>query len=587
MVDHQFGISSQKDMISFLQETLFEAFVKAFDGEGLSASNISVELSKDASHGDFASSLALMLAKKLKKSPRDIAQVVVAILEREYNHVFDKVEIAGAGFINMTLSSHLFEEVWGCLLEEGRSFGSSAFGRRQSCNVEYVSGNPTGPLHVGHARGAVVGDVLANILQKVGYNVCREYYINDFGGQIDTLARSSYLRYKEALGEEVTIPEGLYPGVYLKEVGQALKEKYQETLLQKQEEEWLPLIREEAVNMMLALIKGTLHDLGIYHDVFSSEKALTKAGRVAEAVDLLQEKGYLYKGVLPKPKGKNEDWEERPQLLFKSTEFGDDCDRALQKSDGAWTYFAGDIGYHYDKCQRGFVTLYNVLGADHAGYFKRIKASVLALTDRKIDLNVVSCQIVSLRDGGIPLKMSKRAGSFVTLQELVDDVGSDAVRIWLLTRKSDAPVDFDLKLVKEENHQNPVFYMQYAHARCCSILRMASDHGMVMDDILQSYDFSLLQSSYHRDLLRYASVWGDFVKKAAVASEPHRIVYFMIDVASKFHALWTEGKKDKSLRFIDENNPERTKAYLAFVYGVKMLLQSGFDVLGVTPLESL
>jgi len=557
---------------------------------GLETGAIVAEPPRDPSHGDIATNAAMVLAKQARMKPRNIAEVLVERLAADAT--VERCEIAGPGFINVRLAPDVWRGVVAHILVTGIAFGDSDVGAGKPVNVEYVSANPTGPLHVGHVRGAVYGDALANLLEKAGHTVCREYYINDAGGQIDTLARSTHLRYREALGEDIgTIPEGLYPGDYLVAVGQAIASEDGDQWRGKDEDAWLDPFRTKATAAMLELIRADLDSLGIHQDTFSSELALHASGRVQQAVDWLAARDLVYTGTLEPPKGKTpEDWEPRPQLLFKASQFGDDVDRPLQKSDGTWTYFAADIAYHFDKFQRGYPAMIDVLGADHGGYVKRMKAAVKAMTDGSGDLDVRICQLVNLLDQGQPVKMSKRAGSFVTLRDVVDEVGRDVVRFIMLTRKNEAPLDFDFAKVTEQSRDNPVFYVQYAHARACSVLRNAANDlaGSDLSDAgLAAADLTPLTDPHELSLIRNLAAWPRLVEAAAEAHEPHRIAFYLYDLASEFHALWTKGKDDATLRFIIEGAPELSRARVAMVRAVAVVIASGLAVVGVEPVEEM
>ncbi|RED51031.1 arginine--tRNA ligase [Aestuariispira insulae] len=557
--------------------------------DGLDISRVTVEPPRDPSHGDMATNAAMVLSKPAGMKPRDLAEAIVAKLVE--SDLIASAEIAGPGFINLRLD----RQAWiGCLASihaMGTAYGNSEIGGGDAVNVEYVSANPTGPLHIGHARGAVVGDVLAGLLAKAGYNVTKEYYVNDSGAQVDVLARSAYLRYREAHGEAIEIPEGLYPGQYLIPVGQALKAEHGDSLLGQDETSWLPTVKLFAINAMMDLIREDLSELGIQHDVFTSERALVEAGRVEEAFATLENKGLIYTGVLEPPKGKKpEDWEPRPQTLFKSSEFGDDVDRPLKKSDGSWTYFAPDIANHFDKYQRGFKTQIDIFGADHSGYVKRMKAATTAISGGEAELDIKLCQLVRLMDKGEPIKMSKRAGTFVTLRDLIDEVGKDVVRFFLLTRKSDAQLDFDLTLVKEQSRDNPVFYVQYAHARCHSVFRQAKEAfpGESFDAAcLENADFSLLTGDHEIDLIKSMAEWPRLIEAAAQAHEPHRVAFYLQDLAATFHAAWHKGSADATLRFVAPGNLELTKARLALVDAARLVIASGFEVFGVEAVTEL
>ncbi|MGK2739700.1 arginine--tRNA ligase [Tepidicaulis sp. LMO-SS28] len=553
-------------------------------------SRVTVEPPRDAAHGDLATNAAMVLAKPASMKPRDLAELLAAKLQETGS--FTSVDVAGPGFINMTLSPAFWQAQVAHVLNARTSYGSTDAGKGELVNVEYVSANPTGPMHVGHTRGAVFGDALANLLDKAGYQVCREYYINDAGGQVDVLARSAFLRYREALGEEIgEIPEGLYPGDYLVPVGKELAAEYGAQLKGMDEAEWLPIVRTRAIDMMMELIKGDLSALGIAHERFFSERSLHENGGVEETLDYLDSKGLIYVGVLEPPKGKTpEDWEPRPQTLFKSTEFGDDVDRALKKSDGSWTYFAPDIAYHYDKYKRGARHLIDVWGADHSGYIKRMSAAVAAVTDGKADLDVKICQLVKLFRNGEPVRMSKRSGSFVTLREVVDEVGRDAVRFMMLYRKNDAPLDFDFAKVKEQSRDNPVFYVQYAHARIHSVLRNAREEeaGLdLSDEALAKADISILGDEAELTLIKQMAQFPRMVEQAAEAHEPHRVAFYLYELASAFHTLWNKGKDDPSLRFIVTGDRNVTLARLALIRAAAYVIAAGLDILGVDAIEEM
>jgi arginyl-tRNA synthetase len=557
---------------------------------GIDLSRVVVEPPRDAAHGDMATNAAMVLAKEARAKPRDLAEQIAARLRAD--DLIASVDVAGPGFINLTLKASAWSDALRTVLREGASYGRSAIGAAERVNVEYVSANPTGPMHVGHCRGAVFGDALASLLAFAGYDVTREYYINDAGAQVDVLARSALLRYREALGENVgEIPEGLYPGDYLVPVGQALAAEYGNRLVAMPEAEWLPAVRAKAIAMMMAEIKGDLAALNIKHDVFFSERSLIETGnnRVTETIDYLRSKGDIYEGRLPPPKGGPvEDYEDREQTLFRATAFGDDVDRPLIKSDGSYTYFASDIAYHRDKFERGFSNLIDVFGADHGGYIKRMQAAVKAISAGKATLDVKVVQLVRLLRNGEPVKMSKRAGEFITLREVVDEVGRDAVRFMMLFRKNDAVLDFDLAKVIEQSRENPVFYVQYGHARGHSVFRNARE--MIPDlpeeegaraAFLADAAVERLTDPAELDLLRRLALYPRTMEAAAAAHEPHRIAFYLYDLASEFHALWTRGRDLPYLRFIITNDAEMTKARLAMVQGVVSVLASGLAVLGV------
>ncbi|MCK0070552.1 arginine--tRNA ligase [Kordiimonas laminariae] len=557
--------------------------------ETLDTKNIAVEPPRDASHGDIATNAALVLSKQAKRKPRDIAELLAPRLEGLSD--VDAVEIAGPGFINLRLAPSFWQNQVLIILEDGKAFGSSEMGAGEPVNVEYVSANPTGPLHVGHTRGAVFGDALSNLLSKAGFKVSKEYLINDAGGQIDVLARSSYLRYCEAHGRDIgAIPEGLYPGEYLIPVGEMLKEKYGDKWLDADESEWIETIRDEATDAMMDLIREDLKVLGVEHEVFFSEKTLHKSGRIDEVIADLRARGHIYEGVLEPPKGKKpDDWEAREQTLFRATDFGDDVDRALQKSNGDYTYFGADIAYHYDKYQRGFKNMINVWGADHGGYVKRMQAAVKGLAEDG-DLDVKLCQLVRLFRDGEPFKMSKRSGNFITMRDVVDEVGRDVTRFIMLTRKNDAPLDFDFAKVTEQSKDNPVFYVQYAHARICSVIGKAQAAFADLDasdEALAGADVSKLSHESEIAMIQQCAAWPRMVEAAAEAHEPHRIAFFLYDLASEFHTFWNKGNDNPSLRFIIDGDEEMTKARLALIRSVALVIASGLEVLGVTPVEEM
>jgi arginyl-tRNA synthetase len=560
-------------------------------GAAADLSRVVVEPPKDPTHGDMATNAAMVLAKEAKLKPRDLAEKIAERLRAD--DLVTAVDVAGPGFINLTLNVGVWADTLRAVLREGSAYGQSAIGAGEKVNVEYVSANPTGPMHVGHCRGAVFGDALASLLQLAGFDVAREYYINDAGAQVDVLARSAFLRYREALGENIgEIPEGLYPGDYLKPVGLALSAEYGKTLLAMNEREWLPLVRAKAIAMMMDEIKGDLAALSIRHDVFFSERSLIEGGnnRVAETIDFLRAKGDVYEGRLPPPKGAPvDDYEDREQTLFRATAYGDDVDRPLLKSDGSYTYFASDIAYHKNKFDRGFHNLVDVWGADHGGYIKRVAAATKAVTEGKAALDVKIVQLVKLLRNGEPVKMSKRSGDFVTLREVVDEVGKDAVRFMMLYRKNDAVLDFDLAKVIEQSRDNPVFYVQYGHARGHSIFRTAREEALrelpeeegARLAYLAAAPVERLADPAELDLLRRLALYPRTVEAAAAAHEPHRIAFYLYDLASEFHALWTKGRDLPYLRFIINNDAEMTKARLAMVQGVVTVLASGLAVLGV------
>ncbi|WP_304614754.1 MULTISPECIES: arginine--tRNA ligase [Paracoccus] len=553
---------------------------------GLDTANVTVEPPRDPAHGDMATNAAMVLAKPAGMKPREIADRLAARLT---DPRISAAEVAGPGFLNLRLSPVVWQGVIRSALQAGTEFGRSDLGANAKVNVEFVSANPTGPMHVGHVRGAVFGDALARLLAFSGHDVTREYYINDGGAQVDVLARSAYERYREANGLEPEIREGLYPGDYLIPVGEALKAKYGDSLLDRPEAEWLEEIREFATQAMMEQIRGDLAILGVEMDVYSSEKALYGTGRIEDAIARLDTQGLIYRGVLEPPKGKlPEDWEAREQLLFRSSAHGDDVDRPIQKSDGAWTYFAPDIAYHWDKIDRGFDQLIDVFGADHGGYVKRMNAAVKALSNGRVPLDVKLIQLVKLYKNGEPFKMSKRAGTFVTLRDVVEEAGADVTRFIMLTRKNDAALDFDFARVLEQSKDNPVWYVQYASARVHSVLRRAAEAGIAVDDsTLADADLSVLSHPAELELARKVAEWPRLVENAARAHEPHRVAFFLYELASDLHSLWNRGNDDMSLRFIQDGDAVTSQGKIALVRAVGVVISSGLAILGVTPAEEM
>lgn len=596
VMDHERNLQRPKVMNVFsLLKSDIENQILALEKDGVlpagsDTARITVEPPRDAAHGDAATNAAMLLSKAAGMKPRDLAEKLAEKLGT-LDHI-EQVEIAGPGFINLRMADDFWLSQITEVLENGKTYGNSNLGANTKMNVEYVSANPTGPMHVGHCRGAVVGDVLANLLAKAGYDVTKEYYINDAGAQVDVLARSLHLRYREALGETIDeIPAGLYPGDYLVAPGKKLAARDGDKWVDAPEEDWLEEFRGFAIVEMMALIKEDLRLLGVDHDVFTSEAGLVAAGKVQAAFEHLEKKGDIYVGVLEPPKGKTpDDWEPRPQTLFRATEFGDDVDRPLKKSDGSWTYFASDIAYHFDKYERGFNHMIDIFGADHGGYVKRMKAATKAITGGEGDLDVKLCQLVSLFDNGEPVKMSKRAGTFVTLRDVVERVGKDVVRFIMLTRKNDATLDFDFAKVTEQSKDNPVFYVQYAHARVNSVFRQAREafpNQDFSDAALVGADLSALASEDEKMLVRRMAEWPRIVEQAAVAHEPHRIAFFLSEIAAEFHALWNKGRDNTALRFIVADDLAVTQARLAMIRAAALVIASGLDVLGVAPVEEM
>jgi arginyl-tRNA synthetase len=554
---------------------------------GLDLSAVAVEPPRDPAHGDMATNAAMVLAKPAGMQPRAIADALAAHLAKDAR--ITSAEVAGPGFLNLRLATSLWQRVVKDALQAGAAFGKSELGQGQRVNVEFVSANPTGPMHVGHVRGAVVGDALSNLLAFAGWNVTREYYINDGGAQVDVLARSAYERYREANGLEPEIREGLYPGDYLIPVGEALKAKYGTSLLDQPEEVWLQDVRSFATELMMEEIRSDLRVLGVEMDVFSSEKALYGTGEIEAAIETLRGMDLIYEGVLEPPKGKEpDDWEPRVQTLFRSTAHGDDVDRPVKKSDGSWTYFAPDIAYHYNKVRRGFDALIDIFGADHGGYVKRMKAAVSALSDGKVSLDIKLIQLVKLYKNGEPFKMSKRAGTFVTLRDVVEEAGADVTRFIMLTRKNDVALDFDFAKVLEQSKDNPVFYVQYANARINSVMRKAREAGIACDDAtLASLDLSGMTHEAELALAKKIAEWPRLVEIAARGNEPHRVAFYLYELASELHGLWNRGNDDPSLRFFQTGNAATSAAKIALARAAGVVIGCGLGILGVTPVEEM
>ena len=566
--------------------------------QGLDLARVAVEPTRDTAHGDLATNAAMVLAGAVKENPMALAERIGAALSGrdlitgDYRGLGLIVAAARPGFLNITLAPEVWQAQLRAILRAGDSFGDSALGGGERVNVEFVSANPTGPMHVGHGRGAVVGDALALLLEKAGFAVHREYYINDAGAQVDILARSTHLRYREALGEAIgPIPDGFYPGEYLNETAHALAKRDGQKWLDLPESEWLAPVRDFAVAQMMVLIREDLAELGVRHDLFVSERALVESGAIDDCLAALDERGMIYTGALEPPKGKlPDDWEPRAQTLFRATDFGDDVDRPLKKSDGSWTYFAADIAYHRDKFRRGFANLIDVWGADHGGYVKRMRAAVRAVTGGTADLDVKLCQLVNLFDKGAPVRMSKRAGTFVTLREVVDQVGKDVFRFIMLTRRNDQALDFDFAKVTEQSKDNPVFYVQYAHARAASVMRHAVQEfprDNMSDAALAKAPLDRLRDPAELSLIRQLALWPRLVESAAEAHEPHRIAFYLQEVAAQFHMLWNKGRDEATLRFILASDPTLTRARLALVRGVAIVVASGLAVIGVEPVEEM
>ena len=576
-----------------VEHMLMEAFNKVLGPKDIGKIDqnlISVEPPRDKEHGDVATNVAMVFAKILSIKPRDLAIKICNELDR--NDYVAAVKVAGPGFINIKLVDEVWFKSLHFILKSGKDYGSSALGAGKKINIEYVSANPTGPLHAAHARGAVVGDALARLLMKTGYEVCKEYYINDAGSQVDILGQSTFLRYQEILGDDaIVIPEGHYPGAYLKDIAAEIVKKDGNKWLSKSVEERLDAFRKYSVQMMMEKVKADLNSLGIEMDIFSSEQSLIQSGGVDSVLNILEERELLYEGVLDPPKGKqSENWVSRPQRLFKSTLFGDDVDRAIQKTDGSWTYFASDIAYHYDKYKRGFTEMIDIWGADHGGYVKRMQSAVNAVTFDEAKLDVKICQIVHMLRDGKPVRMSKRSGDFVTIEDVVTAVGKDVIRFIMLTRKNDQVLEFDFDKVVEQSRDNPVFYVQYAHARCCSVLRNANvgnTLGSFEKSNFCSHNLSLLTDENELNMIKILTNWPRIIQGAAKAHEPHRIAFYLSDLAAAFHSLWNKGKEDEKLRFIVEDDRELSFARLSLIKAIAIVIASGLEVIGIEAAEEL
>ena len=550
---------------------------------GLDRRAVAVEPPRDPAHGDLATNAAMVLAKAAGTNPRALAGLIAPQLEAL--PTVTSVEVAGPGFINLRLIADAWRDELKTILAEGDAYGLSTIGANERVNVEYVSANPTGPMHMGHCRGAVVGDSLARLLEAAGFRVTKEYYVNDAGAQVDTLARSVHLRYREALGEDIgDMPEGMYPGDYLVPIGTLLASEFGDQYVQAPEEEWLPTFRQWAVKAMLDLIRHDLGLLGIHHDKFSSEAEVQASGAVDRAMENLRSKGLVYEGALERPKSidEHDEWEPVELTLFRSSQFGDDQDRPMKKSDGSWTYFGADAAYHLQKAENAD-HLVNIWGADHAGTVKRVQAAVKALTDGRVDLDVKLIQMVRLFRAGEPVKMSKRAGDFVTLADVVEEVGKDVVRFMMLTKRADTPLDFDFAKVVEASKDNPVFYVQYAHARISSLKRKAADARV---DLASPADLNLLDDEELK-LVKQAAQYPRTLEAAAIAHEPHRIAFYLYELAAQFHALWNRGNDDPSRRFLIENNPQISRARLELALGIGQIIRSGLALMGVAATEEM
>lgn len=540
---------------------------------------LTLEPPKSLDHGDMSTNLAMILSKYLSLKPIQIANMFIGYIAKLPG--VDEVNVAGPGFINIKLTEKTWNSCLKSILSNEKKWDATDLGNGKKINIEYISANPTGPLHAGHTRGAVFGDALASLLKEVGYEVTKEYYINDAGSQIDKLVNSALLRYEECLGKKIKeIPEGLYPGEYLKEVGQKLVEQFGSDLKSNEPSKVSELVRQVSLDVIMKIIRNDLLRLGIEMDVYTSEKEIISGSLLEKTLSILEDKDLIYKGILDPPKGtKPKNWEEREQLLFKSSNFGDDTDRALKKSDGSWTYFATDMAYHLDKINRTNGNLINVLGADHIGYISRINAAVQALSDGSISIDTKVCSLVNLLEDGKPVKMSKRSGNFVTLSDIIDAVGKDVIRFIMLTRRNDQSLDFDFKKVTEKSKDNPVFYVQYAHARCNSIFKSAN----VLEKDLLADNFSNLTSKEEIELIKFISLWPRSLELAAKNHEPHRLCYYLIELSSLFHSLWNKGKDDQSFKFIIDNNKKLTNSRLCLVKAVAMTIRKGLKILSIEP----
>ena len=577
------------NIVNYYREAISDVILDEFSLKNDDIKNISFEFPKETGLGDFSTNAAMALAGKLKKAPNEIAESIVHFLNK--NPDIENVDIAGKGFINIKIKKKVWQNLIYEIIKNKSSYGDTDLGNKEKINVEYVSANPTGPLHVGHTRGAVFGDTLSNILVKVGYDVCREYYVNDAGEQIDKLARSSFVRYQESCGiDSVSIPEGLYPGDYLISVGDQIKEIYGNELLDKEEGYWLPLVKKISIYEMLKIIKKDLKSLNIEHDVFTSEFDLLNNGFVEKIFNELNNKDLLYEGETSPPKGSDlKEWVKKKHILFKSKNFGDDEDRVVKKHDGSWTYFMPDIAYHKDKSIRGFKKMINVWGADHSGYISRVTSAVNAITDNKASLEVKVCQLVRLTRGNEVVKMSKRSGSFITLKEMVDEVGRDAVRFMMVTRKNDAPLDFDYELVKEQTKDNPIFYIQYAHARICSVIRRVKEDKLfeVNDESLLESDVNLLDKVDDIELIKIVSNFPRIIEQSAIYREPHRLAFYLKDLASSFHSYWNLGNENADFKVINKEDINVSRARLALIRSVGITIAEGLNLLGIEALEEL
>jgi arginyl-tRNA synthetase len=573
------------DILSKYRKILINGLKKDYPDNNFE--NISFEFPRDRSHGDFSTNAAMVLSKKYNLDLEIIFNNVTKIFSK--SHDFTNIEIAKSGFINFSVKDNILYELLSSIIKEEEKFGKSNIGRNQKVNVEYVSANPTGPLHVGHTRGAVFGDTLSNLLSFVGYDVCREYYINDSGEQITKLAKSVYVRYLQSLGEtKEEIQEGFYPGEYLIELGERLKNKFGSKFKDSSEDVWFELFKKESIDYVMGLIREDLNSLNIKHNVFTSEKNLLNDNKVDKTFNLLKEKNLLYEGITAPPKGSNKDeWSKVKHILFKSKEFGDDEDRVVKKHNGEWTYFMPDIAYHLDKYERGYEKIINIFGADHSGYINRMKAAVKAISDSKADFEIKTCQLVRLSRSGKPIKMSKRSGSFITLSEIIDEVGSDAVRFMMVSRKNDAQLDFDFEVFKSENNDNPIFYIQYAHARISSLINNASEKLDIKEIDESTSDLNLLKNINERNIIMLLANYPKIVEQAALFMEPHRISFYLRDLSSAFHQYWNLKIDNKRLIILDKDNIDLSLSRITLLKCVAITIRSGLAILGIKALKEL
>ena len=573
------------DILSKYRKILINGLKKDYPDNNFE--NISFEFPRDRNHGDFSTNAAMVLSKKYNLDLEIIFTNVTKIFSD--THDFTSIEIAKSGFINFFVKDNILYELLSSIIKEEEKFGKVNIGRNQKVNVEYVSANPTGPLHVGHTRGAVFGDTLSNLLSFVGYDVCREYYINDSGEQITKLAKSVYIRYLQSLGEtKEEIQEGFYPGEYLIELGKILKNKFGSKFKDSSEDVWLELFKKESIDYVMDLIRKDLNSLNIKHNVFTSEKNLLNDNKVDKTFNILKGKNLLYEGITAPPKGSNKDeWSKVKHTLFKSKEFGDDEDRVVKKHNGEWTYFMPDIAYHLDKYERGYEKIINIFGADHSGYINRMKAAVKAISDSKADFEIKTCQLVRLSRSGKPIKMSKRSGSFITLSELVDEVGSDAVRFMMVSRKNDAQLDFDFEVFKNENNDNPIFYIQYAHARISSLINNASEKLDIKEIDESTSDLNLLKNINERNIIMLLANYPKIIEQAALFMEPHRISFYLRDLSSAFHQYWNLKIDNKRLIILDKDNIDLSLSRITLLKCVAITIRSGLAILGIKALKEL